>query len=272
VWGVTAELSRLAALSPAGLEPLTAAVRQTCAATVGLPPLPSDAQPAADSAVTEFAEQFSADVSQLTAHQRTAYLSELGGQAFPAVALIFIADFLPRVYAGFDALDIARPAAHDWDHDTDPADFLLNRFAPAVARLSALDPVTTEIVRLRGAVQHNCRLCRSLRDETALDAGGSDTLYDDIERYETSELLTDAHKAALRYVDALIWTPSHISPSVAAGVQENYTHEQAVEITLDVMRNACNKIAVAFGADTPRVAEGTERYHIGSDGQPVYSS
>lgn len=270
--GVTPDLARLGALSPTGLEHLNAAVRQTCATTLGLPPLPCNAEPTAESAVTEFAEQFSADVSQLTPDQRAGFLNTLGSKAFHGAALIFIADFLPRVYAGFDALAIERPAAPDWDADTDPADFLLNHFAPAVAQLRTLDPVTTEIIRLRGAAQHNCRLCRSLRDGTALDAGGSETLYDDIEHYDSSTLLSESHQAALRYVDALIWTPAQIPTPVAAGVYDHFSQEQAVEITLDVMRNACNKIAVAFGADTPRVTEGTERYHLGADGQPVYSS
>jgi alkylhydroperoxidase family enzyme len=266
------QLSGLAALSPTGLEQLNAAVRQTCAATLGLPPLLSDAEPSADPAVLAFAEQFSADVAQLSADQRAAYLTILGGKAFSATALIFIGDFVPRVYEGLDALHITRPATPEWDHNTDPADLLLNGFAPAVAQMRGLDPVTTEIIRLRGAAQHNCRLCRSLRDSTALDAGGSETLYDDIEHYETSALLTDAHKAALRYVDALIWTPAHITADIAAGVRSYFTDEQALELTLDVMRNACNKIAVAFGADTPRVTEGTERYSVGADGQPVYSA
>lgn len=124
---------------------------------------------------------------------------------------------------------------------------------------------------MRGAAQHNCRLCRSLREGAALAAGGSEPMYDEIGRYDASELLTDAHKAALRYVDALLWTPAHIAPDVAAGVLEHFTDDQASEITLDVMRNACNKIAVAFAADAPRVEEGTELYLLGVDGQPVYS-
>ena len=265
------QLSHLAALSPTGLEQLNAAVRQTCAATLGLPPLLSDGEPSADPAVLDFAEQFSADVAELSADQRRAFFKSMGDNAFQATALIFIADYVPRVLAGFDALGVPRPPLLDCDHDTDAADLLLNGFAPAMARMRALDPVTTEIIRLRGAVQHNCRLCRSLRDATALDAGGSETLYDDIERYETSALLTDAHKAALRYVDALIWTPARIAPDTATGVREHFTNEQSIELTLDVMRNACNKIAVAFGADAPRVADGTERYVIGADGHPVYS-
>ncbi len=65
-----------------------------------------------------------------------------------------------------------------WEHDSDPADVLFNGFLPAVAALRALDPVTTEVVRLRGAAQHNCRLCKSLREGDALDAGGSESMYE----------------------------------------------------------------------------------------------
>ena len=72
--------------------------------------------------------------------------------------------------------------------------------------------------------------------------------------------------------DALIWTPSRIEPTVAAGVRDHFTDDEALELTLDVMRNAANKIAVALGADAPRVAEGTERYLIDADGQTVYAS
>lgn len=142
---------------------------------------------------------------------------------------------------------------------------------PAVARLRALDAVTSEVVRLRVAAQHNCRLCKSLRETTALDAGGSESLYDDIERFEESGRLNEAQKAALRYVDALIWTPTQIDAEVAAGVRRYFTDEQAVELTLDVMRNSGNKIAVALAADAPRVAEGIDHYLIDADGQTVYS-
>jgi alkylhydroperoxidase family enzyme len=134
-----------------------------------------------------------------------------------------------------------------------------------------LDAVTTEVVRLRGATQHNCRLCKSLRDSSALQAGGSESLYSGIEDYETSTELSDRHKAALRYVDALIWSPSRIDPQVAAGLWANFSEAEAVELTYDVMRNAANKIAVSLAADTPRVSEGTEEYSIDAEGQTVFA-
>jgi len=91
------------------------------------------------------------------------------------VVLIYLADFIPRVRAGLEALGVASehlgwvsgPIA--WDHTTEPADLVFNDFLPVVARMRALDPVTSELVRLRGASQHNCRLCKSLREGTALD-------------------------------------------------------------------------------------------------------
>jgi len=125
-------------------------------------------------------------------------------------------------------------------------------------------------VRLRGAGQHHCRLCNSLREATALEAGGSEDLYGDISLYEASTRLTDAHKAALRYVDALIWSPADIAPSISAGVRAYFSDAEAVELTFDVMRNASNKIAVAMAADAPRVQNGTERYRILADGQTQY--
>jgi alkylhydroperoxidase family enzyme len=269
---VYALLTRLIALAPDGDAAVNALVRNTCAAALSLPALIADDEPADDPILAAFAEQFAVDVSRIGAEQRGSFFSALGANAFRVTALIFVADFVPRVKAGLGALGftpVVDPVV--WDRDTDPVDLVLNQFAPTVGALRALDPVTTEVVRLRGAFQHDCRLCKSLREGAALDAGGTESMYDDIERYETSSLLDDRHKAALRYVDALIWTPSDIGVDVAAGVLTHFSDAEALEITFDVMRNAANKIAVALGGDAPRVQQGTERYLLGLDGQPVYS-
>ncbi|MEO3761073.1 carboxymuconolactone decarboxylase family protein [Mycobacterium sp. B14F4] len=276
--GVVDRIAGLVAMS-SGDGRLDTLIRLTCGRALSLRPLPVEVDLLDRSSETEmvvgaFAEQFAVDVSGIGANQRSRFVEALGDKAFRVVAAMFIADFVPRVWAGCEALGLGRPgngAVAEWDHDGDPIDALLNGFVPAVARLRELDPVTTEIVRLRGAAQHNCRLCKSLREGGALDAGGSEDLYEQIERYESADGLSDAHKAALRYVDALIWTPSRISADVAAGMRNNFSEKQAWELTLDVMRNACNKIAVSLGADAPRVADGTERYLIDADGQTVYA-
>ncbi|OBF83489.1 hypothetical protein A5791_00115 [Mycobacterium sp. 852002-51163_SCH5372311] len=271
------QLARLVALSSGRL---TALVRRVCAQALSLPPLPADVEvdgpvSEAETTVAEFAEQFSVDVSVITDEQRSRLWKVLGDSTFGAVVVMYIADFVPRVRAGLEALGIGSEylgwvnGPISWEH-ADPSDAVFNEFLPAVARMRSLDPVTSELVRLRGAAQHNCRLCKSLRERTALDAGGSETLYDDLERFETSALLDDRAKAALRYTDALIWSPAHLVADDVAEVRSRFSEAEAVELTFDIMRNASNKVAVALGADAPRVEHGTERYLIRANGETVF--
>jgi alkylhydroperoxidase family enzyme len=275
------QLTRLVALSP-GDGRVAGLVRRVCAQALSLPPLPAEVtvnepESEAEAVVTEFAEQFSADVSMITGEQRSRLWKCLGDSTFGAVVSMYIADFVPRVRAGLEALGIGEQylgwaqGAFEWDHATEPSDVVFNDFLPAVARMRALDPITSELVRLRGAAQHNCRLCKSLRESTALDAGGSETLYDDIERFESSALFDDRAKAALRYADALIWTPAHLVADDVAEVRARFSEAEAIELSFDIMRNASNKIAVSLGADGPRVDHGTERYLLDADGQTVFS-
>ena len=273
------ELARLAALSPEGSAArINALVRRTCGRVLSLPPLAAEAQvdgpeSEAEEAVVDFAEQFSMDVTGIADDLRQRLMATLRREAFGAVVLTYIADFVPRVLAGLEALGLGEvlPAGKTgWDHTTDPADAVFNGFLPAVARQTALDPVTAEIVRLRGAGQHRCRLCNSLREAAALEAGGSEDVYGDISFYETSNRLSESHKAALRYVDALIWSPADIAPEISAEMRACFPADEGVEVTFDVMRNASNKIAVAMGADAPRVEHGTEQYRILPDGQTQY--
>jgi len=271
----------LVALSP-GDGRVAGLVRRVCAQALSLPPLPAEVavnepESEAEAVLTEFAEQFSADVSMITGEQRSRLWKCLGDSTFGAVVSIYIADFVPRVRAGLEALGVGEQylgwvrGAFEWDHASEPSDVAFNDFLPAVARMRALDPITSELVRLRGAAQHNCRLCKSLRESTALDAGGSETLYDDIERFESSALFDDRAKSALRYADALIWTPAHLVADDVAEVRARFSEAEAIELSFDIMRNASNKIAVSLGADGPRVDHGTERYLLDADGQTVFS-
>ena len=275
------ELARLVALSP-GDGRTAALIRRVCAETLALPPLPAEVEVTgpgsdAEAVVADFAEQFSVDVSMIGDEQRSRLWSALGDKTFGVVVQMYIADFVPRVRAGLEMLGVGErylgwaDRSVIWDHTTDPSDTVFNGFLPEVARLRELDALTSEVVRLRGAAQHNCRLCKSLRETTALDAGGSETLYSDIEHFEASGLLTDRQKAALRYVDALIWAPGRIDRGIAAAVRSQFSDAEAVELTFDVMRNASNKVAVALAGDAPRVESGTEQYLLDVDGQTVFS-
>jgi hypothetical protein len=52
-------------------------------------------------------------------------------------------------------------------------------------------------------------------------------------------------------------------------VRAAFSPEEALEIVLDVSRNAANKIAVALGADQPNVADGIEYFDTDRGGELI---
>jgi alkylhydroperoxidase family enzyme len=135
--------------------------------------------------------------------------------------------------------------------------------------MGALDPLTSELVRLRGARSHRCRVCQSRRSARAAAEGADESVYDQIDHFESSAL-AERHKAALRLVDAMLWQPLAYPPELTAELSSRFSPDEIVEIVLDVARNAANKIAVAFAADTPKVSEGVELYDIDERGDVIF--
>lgn len=260
-------LDRLVANAPTDL---VAGTREVCARTLSLPSLPAPAQTtdALTDAPLEFAEQFSVDVSMIDDAQRAALASVLGPDTGRFVQLLYVADWVPRARAGLAALFTAQEPGWtvpvEWDTTGEPWP-LIQRTLVEVARVRELDPVTTEVVRLYQARQHNCRLCKSLRNRTAMLAGGGEELYDEVDDFRTSSL-SPRHKAALEFADALIWQPAHLDPQVVADLRTYFSPAEAVEVVIDLMRNACNKIAVSTGSDAANVADGIEVYDVNPDG------
>ena len=132
------------------------------------------------------------------------------------------------------------------------------RFLIEVAKLPALDPVTSELVRLRGARAHDCRLCQSRRSVSAIDLAGGSDLFDD----RDPSGISDAQALALQVVDAFVWQPIQWPPGLGEQVVDALGPAAATELTLDIVRNAANKIAVAFDVDDPQVETGVEYYDI----------
>jgi alkylhydroperoxidase family enzyme len=216
--------------------------------------------------VAAFADQFRVDVSVIDEQLRAAFATATGERSFAIAQMVWISDVAPRVHAALDALfgpskewpgKRRQPVADTWG--------VIDAFLRSVARLDALDVTTTELVRLRGARQHHCRICTSRRSAAAIEAGADAVMFDAVDHYESSDL-PDATKAALALTDAMIWTPTAIPEPVVAAVRELLTPAQAVEVVLDVARNAANKIAVALGADAATVTDGVELFVTDEDG------
>jgi hypothetical protein len=68
----------------------------------------------------------------------------------------------------------------------------------------------------------------------------------------------------------MVWQPAARPDGLAADHYGHWSPAELVELVLDVVRNAANKIAVAFGADDPHVTEGLEYYDTDAGGDPVY--
>jgi alkylhydroperoxidase family enzyme len=219
----------------------------------------------AEPAVVAFSDQFRVDVAGISEDQRAAFAATTGAQLFPVTQMVWLGDVLPRLRSALDALF----GESDWKTrptlevpDTWP---LVEGFMQAVARLDTLDAVLTELVRLRGARQHDCRICRSRRSADAIEQGADDAMFAAVDAHATSDLPAQS-RAALALVDAIIWTPHGIPAEVVEAVRAQLTPAQAVEVVLDVIRNAANKIAVALRADAAEVADGVQLFTTASDG------
>ena len=111
-----------------------------------------------------------------------------------------------------------------------------------------LDPVTTELVRLRCARQHDCRICQSLRLSDAVLVGVDEDLTSQIDHYEASSL-DERHKVALRLVDAFIWRPTDISDQLAADAHRHFSDAEIAELLVDITKWSTQKIHVTLGTD-----------------------
>jgi len=216
-------------------------------------------------AVKAFAEQFVADVSQVDDALRERLALATGDHLFAVAQMVWIGDVGARLRSALDALfgpsqwETPRrfPVSDTW--------VVVEKFMAAVAQLTALDPTVTELVRLRGARLHECRVCASRRSKEALDAGADDAMFEAVDHYATSDLPAST-KAALALADAMILSPGAIDAQVIDDVRRELTPAQAVELVLDVARNAANKIAVALQGDDPEVSEGVQLFTTNPDG------
>ncbi len=224
----------------------------------------------------EAIEQFLIDVSALTDGQRDSVFAILGPRSYPFFQTLYVRDFDFRFRAALTQLfgeSLGSPPGPDPGQapGAEPPDLwpALDRFLTDVAALDALDPVTTELIRLRGARAHNCRICQSRREVAAIRGGADESTFDKIDFYETSDL-DERSKVALRLVDAVLWQPASYPDGLVEQVRAAFSPQETLEMVLDLVRNAANKVAVALQADQPVVAVGVEYFSVSRDGTLAY--
>jgi len=224
-------------------------------------------------AALEFAEQFTLDVSSIDEELRARFAQAQGERAAEVAQAFYVADVIPRLRAVLDRL--FGPSAGKATGATTALGSEANvwnaieEIIRVIPGLQGLDPVMTELVRLRGARAHQCRFCKSVRSWSAMKAGADDAAFAAVDFYKTSDL-PDAVKAALAMTDAFIWTPGRVGSEEIAELDKHLSPAQQVELLLDVARNASNKFAVSMGADGANISEGYEVYDVKADGSIEY--
>jgi AhpD family alkylhydroperoxidase len=227
----------------------------------------SAAASAAEPDVVDLAEQFVIDVGGTTEEMREGLTARFGADGARAlVTAIYVVEFTQRLQLIAarlldDAL-AAVPAGSYAAADASPAG-LLDAYQAAVVRGSALDPVTTELVRLRCARTHRCRICQTLRLADSRAAGVDEDMTAKVDFYERSDLPERA-KVALRVTDAFITRPDLLSDTVAGQARESFGPAELASLCLDITKWSTQKIKVALGTD------GADRLVTDADGVALF--
>jgi AhpD family alkylhydroperoxidase len=227
---------------------------------------------AAERDVVAFSEQFVIDVGGTTEDMRAELAERFGADGAKALVTgIYVVEFTQRLQliAG-RLLDDAEALADGAGVLADGADGaevspagLLNAYQAAVMRGSALDPVTTELVRLRCARTHHCRICQTLRLADARAAGVDEAMTAKVDFYERSDLPERA-KVALRVTDAFITQPDLLSDAVAEQARAWFGPAELASIALSITKWSTQKIQVALGTD------GADRLVTDADGVALF--
>jgi len=236
-----------------------AAARARCALAVGgaeaklaaLPDYPfSPLFSSTERDVVSLAEQFVIDVGGTTEDMRAELTGRFGADGGrELVTAIYVVEFTQRLQLVAARLldDGPVPVDSPGPADATTAD-LLNAYQATVVRGSALDPVTTELVRLRCARTHHCRICQTLRLADARAAGVDEAVTAKVDFYERSDLPERA-KVALRVTDAFITRPDLLSDVAAGQARASFGPAELASLALDITKWSTQKIHVALGTD-----------------------
>jgi alkylhydroperoxidase family enzyme len=213
---------------------------------------------AKQSATLLFAEQFIIDVSGINESDRESLRQYFPGEEMREfITALYILECTYRLTL------VARELLTDESVPADTIDFeimapnsneqpnirrSLKDYQDAVVRGADLDPITTELVRLRCARTHNCRICQTLRLSDARAAGADDTMTEKVDFYELSDL-DESYKIALRITDAFITRPDTLSTETVVAARANFSTAQLAEMCLDITKWSTQKIHVALGTD-----------------------
>lgn len=227
-----------------------------------------------DRAALALVEQFVIDVTGVASGPLGPAAGALGDRIVPFVQSLYLLDVGQRLAVVLGRLFGTTITSDDWawpadggSVTADPMDAVMAILA-AVGRLREIDPVTKELVRLRGARLHRCRRCQSVRSVAAIEAGAGLDLLAAEDLSSTADLPTGT-RAAIDLVDATFVGQPSLDDELFGRLTQSFDATELVEIADYLLRNATTKVAVAFGADEAIVDEGYEYQVIDESGETV---
>lgn len=227
-----------------------------------------------DRAALALTEQFALDVTGVAAGPLAPAAGVLGEQVLPFVQGLYLLDVGQRAAVVLGRLFDTTITSDDWAWPADDAAVPADPMSAVMAMLAAIgrsrgvDPVTAELVRLRGARLHQCRRCQSVRSVAALEAGADLDLLGSDDPAAVVDL-DDATGAALALVDATFAGRPGLDDDLVRRLRSSFDRRELVVLVDYMLRNAANKVAVAFGADAAIVDEGFEYQVIDDRGETL---
>ena len=228
-------------------------------------------------AACRLADQFAVSVDGISEPQIAELVAEAGSEAVNAlVNALYLIDMALRLEAvapvvlagagGSAPADSGAVAPGDGEATIAQA---IADFAAAAVLADGVDSITSELVRLRCAQIHHCRLCGSLRQRSALDAGFDEDMATRVARYEEGGF-SAAAVAALKLADTLIMFPADADASLRDELEEHFAPAQIAEICFDVVKWSQQKALVATHIDAPPW-EGVHVLDFDGEGHPVFA-
>jgi alkylhydroperoxidase family enzyme len=120
----------------------------------------------------------------------------------------------------------------------------------AVAYPGTVDIVTRELVRIYSGRESHCRICRNFRLRVAIDRGFDESMVDQLDDLDHSDLAPH-QKAALRLAHAFLGDPHGFTADARAELLAHFTPEQAAELVLDLVRYRPGSKLTVVAGDEP---------------------
>jgi AhpD family alkylhydroperoxidase len=179
------------------------------------------------------------------------------GQAGPMVKLVYrlgprmmrkLTGREPSIGNGLEPMEI-------WAHKPKLM-MAMGKFNGAIRKPGALEQRIRNLCELKGAAMIGCEFCVDLGSQICRNAGFSDEELLAIPRYKSSELFTEAEKAALDYTVAVMRTPVEVTDDLFSDLQKHFTTEQIVELTALLTVVNLDRFNAAFGIGSAGFSEG----------------